>query len=71
MKDAGVDVSTAKIVVNLVKQMYHSGQFNEVDMTNRDIDMVPTMKETLISVGKLSDAGYISVLDNKEVNIYD
>ena len=34
VQEATVDVSDAQIVVKLVKQMYHSGQFDEVDMTN-------------------------------------
>ena len=34
VQEAGVDVSDVQIMVKLVKQMYHSGQFYEVDMTN-------------------------------------
>ena len=37
----------------------------------REIVIVPTMKETLISVEKLWDVGYISVFDDKVANIYD
>ena len=36
------------------------------------MDLVPAMKkDTLISVGKFADAGYLTVFDEEEVNIYD
>ena len=34
--------------------------------------MVPGLSDTsLISMGKLADAGYVSIFDKDEVNIYD
>ena len=38
----------------------------------RTVDMVPTLaNQSLISSSKSFDTGYISIYDNKEVNIYD
>ncbi len=39
---------------------------------SKDIHIVPSIaKNSLLSIPKTSDAGYIRVFDNKEVNIYD
>ena len=35
------------------------------------MDIVPAMAETLLSVGKFSDAGYVTIFDNQLVKIYD
>ncbi|KAL7525440.1 hypothetical protein ACHAWF_004304, partial [Thalassiosira exigua] len=35
------------------------------------MNIVPGVQETLVSGSKLADANYITVLDNKELNIYD
>ena len=35
------------------------------------VDIVPNVKNDLMSIGKYADAGYISFFDDKEVNIYD
>jgi len=38
----------------------------------RDVHMVSDLTETsLVSAAKLAEAGYVSVFDNDEVNIYD
>jgi hypothetical protein len=34
-------------------------------------DFIPTLKTTLISNSKLADAGYITVFDKDEVNVYN
>ena len=53
-------------VTNIAK-LYHP--FRE---TARTVDMVPGIDDqSLLSGSKFSDAGYISVCDDKEVNIYD
>jgi len=38
----------------------------------RTVDIVPALKgNSLLSGGKFAEAGYISICDGKEVNIYD
>ena len=38
----------------------------------RTVDMVPSLtKNSVLSGGKFAQAGYVSVCDNKEVNLYD
>ena len=34
-------------------------------------DSIPGINTTLVSTGKLADAGYVSVFDQEEVNVYD
>ena len=36
----------------------------------REVDMVPGLAQTLISTGKITDAGYTAVYDKDEVNFY-
>ena len=46
--------------------------FLDIREPARTVDLVPAMKtDTLISVGKFADAGYLTVFDEEEVNIYD
>ena len=37
----------------------------------RRVDIVPTLQNDLMSIGKMADAGYLTIFDNEEVNIYD
>ena len=38
----------------------------------KTVELVPAMKQdTLISIGKFADAGYFTIFDGEEVNIYD
>ena len=37
----------------------------------RRVDIVPTLQSDLMSIGKMADAGYLTIFDDKEVNIYD
>ena len=38
----------------------------------RTVDMVPALADqSLMSINKFSQAGYVTICDNKEVNIYD
>ena len=35
------------------------------------MDIVPNLQSDLMSIGKMADAGYLTICDGKEVNIYD
>ncbi|KAL7478346.1 LOW QUALITY PROTEIN: hypothetical protein ACHAW6_006995, partial [Cyclotella cf. meneghiniana] len=37
----------------------------------REVQIVPAMSETLLSVGQFADAGYVTVFDNQSVKIFD
>ena len=37
----------------------------------RRVDIVPTLQSDLMSIGKMADAGYLTIFDDEEVNIYD
>ena len=38
----------------------------------RTIDMVPSLRgASLLSTGKLAEAGYVSIYDGEQVNVYD
>ena len=36
-----------------------------------EVDIVPGITNTLLSIGKLVEGGYFAVYDENEVNIYD
>ena len=56
----------------IVQAMEQVKLFHDVREPARTVDLVPAMKkDTLISVGKFADAGYLTVFDEEEVNIYD
>lgn len=45
---------------------------HDVQELAKTVELVPAMKQDmLISVGKFADAGYVTIFDGKEVNIYD
>ena len=37
----------------------------------REVQIVPAMSETLLSVGQFADAGYVTVFDDQSVKIFD
>ena len=37
----------------------------------RRVDIVPTLQSDLMSIGKMADAGYLTIFDKEEINIYD
>lgn len=37
----------------------------------RDVEIVPAMKDILVSVGEFADAGYTTVFDKEQVAVYD
>ncbi len=45
---------------------------HDIRQPAKDIHIVPTItKSSLLSIPKMSGAGYITVFDNKEINIYN
>lgn len=52
---------------SMVAKLYH-----EVREPARTVDIVPALgRNSLLSGGKFAEAGYVSICDDKEVNIYD
>ena len=50
-----------------VANLYHNAR-----EPGRTVDMVPALADnSLLSGGKFSDAGYMSICDRSEVNFYD
>merc|ERR1712051_96079 len=51
----------------IVAKLYH-----EIREPARTVDIVPALgRNSLLSGGKFAEAGYVSICDDKEVNIYD
>ena len=38
---------------------------------SKDVEIVPAMLETLLSVGQFADAWYVTIFDDQTVKIYD
>ena len=56
-----------KAAVSNVAKLYHN-----VRKPTNTVDVVPALADnSLLSGGKFSDAGYVSVCDGSKVNLYD